>query len=123
MVIFKLKSNFVKTPRIIAELSIGNIGSSSVLIIMHYHNLKSIFLIPEMKRIQLFYEALDRSLQALGYWGRKQHKPIISHISSALSRASRPCQKERRLWVRDCILSVCLRRNFQYRFYISLYIS
>ena len=31
-----------------------------------------------------------------------QHKPIISHISSALSRASCPCQQERRLWVRDC---------------------
>ena len=53
---------------------------------------KSVFLISEMKRIQLFHEALDRGLQALGYWGRKQHKPIIS----ALSSASRPCQKERR---------------------------
>ena len=56
---------------------------------------KSIFLISEMKRIKLFHEALGRDLQALGYWGRKQHKPIISHISSALSGASRPCQKLR----------------------------
>ena len=38
---------------------------------------------------------------ALWYWGRKQHKPIMSHILLALSRASRPCQKERRLRVRD----------------------
>ena len=37
-----------------------------------------------MKRIQLFHEALDRGLHAVGYWGRKQDKPIISHISSAL---------------------------------------
>ena len=48
----------------------------------HDLNRESIFLISEMTRIQLFHEALDRGLPALGYWGRKQHKPIISHISS-----------------------------------------
>ena len=39
MVNIKLKYNFVETPRkfIIAELSIRKLGSSSVLIIMHYY--------------------------------------------------------------------------------------
>ena len=41
MVNIKLKYNFVETPRkfIIAELSIRKLGSSSVLIIMHYYAL------------------------------------------------------------------------------------
>ena len=36
----------------------------------------NIFFKSVMKRIQLFHEALDRGLQVLGYWGRKQHEPI-----------------------------------------------
>ena len=42
MVDIKLKYNFVETPRgkfIIAKLSIRKLGSSSVLIIMHYNKL------------------------------------------------------------------------------------